>query len=372
MSDLRKIGALLQDAVNRRIGSGIAASFGKLSDLSKFNSSHELFLGTTSHPSPKHSITENTFFDLASLTKILATTTLAMKLYDQGKLDLELTLAQATPEIVSLNSSLAPIRIRELLTHSSGLPSWKPFYEEMRAYFGVQLPLAKTEERKLKFDQLLHAVPREFDPGQKIVYSDLGFVTLEKVISNHFQKDTESLWRSMGIHGLHFRPVTTDAATAHFQAEQNKEAIAATEICPWRGQLVGQVHDNNAWSRGGVAGHAGAFGRLKDVREWIRAVFLGSEISKATLEVFTKESARIGGTRRALGFDMPSGDGSGSTGFSFSKNTVGHLGFTGTSLWVDLNSGDYAILLTNRVHPDRNDLRIRQLRREFHHLVRGT
>ena len=200
---------------------------------------------------------------------------------------------------------------------------------------------------------------------------DLGFLLLENLLSAHFKRDMESLWRAMKIPGLHFRPVWTDANTAHYFSKHRHEKIAATEICPWRGMLVGQVHDDNAWSRGGIAGHAGAFGRLSDVKAWINAVFLEKFIGRSTLKKFTTEAVSIAGTRRALGFDMPSLDGSGSTGFSFSQSTVGHLGFTGTSLWIDMQTGDYAILLTNRVHPSRDDVRIRPLRREFHRLVRG-
>jgi CubicO group peptidase (beta-lactamase class C family) len=159
--------------------------------------------------------------------------------------------------------------------------------------------------------------------------------------------------------------------TAKYFSDLAGEKIAATEICPWRGMLVGQVHDDNAWSRGGVAGHSGAFGRLRDVKTWLKQIFSGDFIGRNTLEKFTQEAVSIDGTRRTLGFDMPSMDGSGSTGFSFSRNTVGHLGFTGTSLWVDLETADYAILLTNRVHPSRDDLRIRWVRREFHKLVRA-
>jgi CubicO group peptidase (beta-lactamase class C family) len=372
MGDLKKVEALLQDAVNRRIGSGMAACYGNLHELALLGSSHEVYVGKTSHPAPSHSVTENTYFDLASLTKILATTTLAMKRYDQGRLDLNETLATALPGASAANPSLAPIRIRELLSHSSGLPAWKPFYEEMKKHFGPGLPYMDISTRKQKFDQLLHAVPRECDPGTQVIYSDLGFLTLENILSPSFPKEVEMLWKQMGISGLHYRPVVSDSVTARWLAEQKHESIAATEICPWRGLLVGQVHDDNAWSRGGATAHSGVFGRLKDVRSWLSAVFCGAHISRATLQTFTKESVALAGTRRALGFDMPSGDGSGSTGFAFSKNTVGHLGFTGTSLWIDLNTGDYAVLLTNRVHPDRNDVRIRNLRREFHHLVRGN
>jgi CubicO group peptidase (beta-lactamase class C family) len=365
---------LLADAIAKQIGSGLAASYGNLHSANPFDESRDIFAGLTSHPSsvllPNHEINSETYFDLASLTKILATTTLAMKRVDQGLLDLTGTLADLLPRATRVNPTLVALTVQSLLTHTSGLPAWKPYFEEMRKSFGPSLPWKNMADRKEAFDELLYLTPLENPLGAKIVYSDLGFLMLENLLSSHFKRDVESMWRALGISGLHFRPVVTDTKTARFFAETNGEQIAATEICPWRGMLVGQVHDDNTWSRGGIAGHAGAFGRLSDVKGWIRSVFLGNQISRSTLKKFTNESASISGTRRALGFDMPSGDGSGSTGFSFSQSTVGHLGFTGTSLWIDMQSGDYAILLTNRVHPSRDDLRIRPLRREFHRLVR--
>ena len=286
-----------------------------------------------------------------------------MSKYQQGFLDLDQTL--------SIPTSFYPIRLRDLLTHSSGMPAWKPIYQEMAFHFWGVLSDVSLEARRKKFDEFLWQIAPENWPGKKVVYSDIGILMLEKYLSKDFQADVESLWSSMGIEGLHYRPILTDAYSARLESLQKGESIAATELCPWRGLLVGQVHDDNTWSRGGVSSHSGVFGRLKDIKSWLRAVFMESHISKNTLEAFTRESVSIDGTRRALGFDMPSIDGSGSTAFSFSKNTVGHLGFTGTSVWVDLDSGDYAILLTNRVHPSRDDIRIRALRREFHRLVRS-
>jgi CubicO group peptidase (beta-lactamase class C family) len=143
-----------------------------------------------------------------------------------------------------------------------------------------------------------------------------------------------------------------------------------TEICPWRGRLQGEVHDDNTWSRGGKAGHAGLFGRLKDLELWIDSLLGGDFVSRRTLREFARVVTDSSGNRRAFGFDVSALDGSGSTGFAFSPATIGHLGFTGTSLWMDLDQGVYAILLTNRVHPVRTDDRIRQLRREYHDAVR--
>jgi CubicO group peptidase (beta-lactamase class C family) len=117
---------------------------------------------------------------------------------------------------------------------------------------------------------------------------------------------------------------------------------------------------------GGVAGHAGVFGSINDVIAWVRALVEGKIAGFATLRKFSESQSDSFGARRALGFDVPAVDGTGSTGFVFPSSSIGHLGFVGTSLWIDLDQGRFAILLTNRVHPSREDIRIRDLRRAFH------
>ncbi len=362
---------LLEEAIRLRIGSGIAASYGHLSDLKSKSQVHDHYLGKTSHLAEADSISARTHFDLASLTKILATTTLAMVKRQKGELNLDANLESLLPEACAKNTNLSPITVRSLLAHASGLPAWKPFYEQMRTEFGDTLPWVSLAQRRSFFDSKLYAEVRESEVGEKVIYSDLGFLILEQVLSRQFEKEINEVWSRIPELKFHFRPVNCDSETARFEIKKRKESIAMTELCPWRGLLQGQVHDDNCWSRGGVAGHAGVFGRLEDVKLWTSAIFSLAIVNEATLREFTSEVEGPIGARRGLGFDLSALDGSGSTGFLFSKNTVGHLGFTGTSLWVDLDSGLYAILLTNRVHPDRNDIRIRALRREFHQLVRG-
>lgn len=345
----KKIKSLLSEAVAMQIGSGMVAAWGDFSDWSGVS---VVFAGTESLIS-SNKTDQNTVFDLASLTKILATTALYMKWVESGLIDLD---------------SLYPAReftFRQLLAHSSGLPAWKPFYEEMISHFGSDRALIQTpiQERKNYFYDLVSNVPVERAPGEKIVYSDLGFILLGK----HAEKITgisldELLKREVwnGINGceLEYRPLSS---------RRNVLAgIAATENCPWRGLLQGEVHDDNAWSMGGVAGHAGVFGSVNDVIAWVRALVEGKIAGFATLRKFSESQSDSFGARRALGFDVPAVDGTGSTGFVFPSSSIGHLGFVGTSLWIDLDQGRFAILLTNRVHPSREDIRIRDLRRAFH------
>lgn len=362
---------LLSEALKLRIGSAIAASYGKLSDLVDGQAVNDFYAGHTSHLTWADPVRRETFFDLASLTKILATTTLAMVKRQQGALDLDASLATILPDECNTNPGLAAITVRSLLSHTSGLPAWRPFYETLRTDFGSALASVSLEQRKSAFDKLLYVITPEHTVGEKVIYSDLGFLILERVLSSSFEAEVNAIWKRVPGLQFHFRPVDSDAQSSRFQILQNGDSIAMTEHCPWRGLLQGQVHDDNTWSRGGVAGHAGVFGRLEDVKLWTRALFSLAIVNEATLREFTTEAEPPFQSRRGLGFDFSSLDGTGSTAFSFSKNSVGHLGFTGTSLWVDLDSGHYAILLTNRVHPDRNDTRIRALRREFHQRVRG-
>jgi CubicO group peptidase (beta-lactamase class C family) len=337
--------AMLTSVLNLGVGSGFAASFGKIDDLAGGRSPNEIYLGSTGNVPGARPVDPETFFDLASLTKILATTLLAMVRVERGDLKLDEGL-------------------RGLLTHTSGLPAWAPFYECMRRDFGAELPRMDPASRRSHFDALVDAV--SVDPRRRgqVVYSDIGFLRLERRLSSAIDRDIASLYAGKPGLGLHYRPLGVPPPVP-------AERVMMTESCPWRGLLQGSVHDDNAWSRGGIAGHAGLFGRLQDVQRWIEALFSGLWVSRRTLREFAAAHQDASGVRRALGFDVPPHDGSGSTGFWFSPASIGHLGFTGTSVWMDLDSGDFAILLSNRVHPSRADDRIRRVRREFHRITRS-
>lgn len=352
---MNKVKEILDQAVTDKIGSGIAAAWGDLSRKQHFT----YCTGKESGDSASSAITPNTIFDLASLTKILATTSLCMRWVDQGKLKLD----DAFP------GHHHDFTFTHLLSHSSGLPAWKAFYEDMKGKFGDASAMVKVsiEERKKYFYDLVFQLakqPLQTAPGAKIVYSDVGFLLLshyaEVVSKKSFDQAVQAeVWNRVFAknEGFRFHPLSS---------RQKINGIAATEICPWRGWLQGEVHDDNTWSMGGVAGHAGAFGSLNDVLKWMHALAEGKLVSFATLREFSKPVHDLHGNRRAIGFDMPALDGSGSTASAFSANSIGHLGFTGTSFWLDLDRGRYAILLTNRVHPSREDNRIRDLRRAFH------
>jgi CubicO group peptidase (beta-lactamase class C family) len=376
---LARIQNLLTHAAESKIGSGSAAAWGKISELSDIGFTHaEVFAGTTSHLFPQSPVGAETFFDFASLTKILATTSLFMIFSERGWCDLDQPLHELDSELVRQYPHLADITLKHLLTHTSGMEAHRNFFEKLHAHYGHRLPTISVVERNEKMIDLALSVPLEREPGEKAVYSDLGFMCLahlaERIFARFlpvgpapdFNELVQKLVWSKFKNTLHFRPVVRSALGEVAHLEFTAEEIAATELCPWRGLLVGQVQDDNCWSAGGVGGHAGVFGTLNDARAWTQALMNGQFATRTTLRKFLTEQP---GIRRTLGFDMPSVDGLGSTGFSFGANTVGHLGYTGTSLWIDLDRGVYAILLTNRVHPSREDIRIRALRQRFHEEV---
>jgi CubicO group peptidase (beta-lactamase class C family) len=346
----------------------MAAAWGSFDDL---GSVHRMYLGRESHFGDSV-VCPRTVFDLASLTKILATTSLYMKWHDRGLIDLESGFPGKA------------FTFRQLLNHASGLPAWKPYYERMITHFvganavkepgsavganrvlnisdsaSAGLSAISIAERQAYFDALILAENPVAKPGEKIIYSDIGFSLLmihaERVSGMSFDElISRCVWSDIQDCGLHYRPL--------IQSGSVRTGIAATEWCAWRGLLQGDVHDDNAWSRGGVGGHAGVFGSLDDVIRWMDSLVSGKLVSFNTLREFSMPFIDTSGARRGLGFDYSSHS-------AHSIATIGHLGFTGTSLWIDLDRGRFAILLTNRVHPSREDTRIRDLRQAFHQSV---
>ncbi len=363
--------ALFQSAEAVRLGTAYAAGWGQVQ-----RKSYSVYHGKHSVLNGARPVSQRSIFDLASLTKIIATTSLVMVLVESGRLDLDAPLREILPEECKENSALSPITFRHLLSHTSGLPAWRPFFEDLKTSPALG-------RKALLYKNLLNIKP-DANPGEILVYSDLGFLIIGYVLEKWaFPKPLnewvmEKVWAGLypgaQPNGLHYRRVPSDYRAA-IGADAD-DSVVATEVCPWRGWLQGQVHDDNTWSIGGIAPHAGVFGTLNDVVGWMEALLQGKIVSHQTLNLFFKEVVFTGGpnqglgVRRTLGFDMPAADGLGSTGTVFSKNSVGHLGFTGTSLWIDLDTGHYACLLTNRVHPSRSDLRIKYLRRNFHALLR--
>ncbi len=377
-----EVNALFKSALNQGIGSGMAAAWGRIDDLKadpiQFSKIQTAVAGKLWHDSQALPVLTTSQFDLASLTKILATTSLFMILDEEGVIKVEDELSVYLPDEVKQYPHLKGVTIASLLSHTSGLPAWKPIFEEMRSKFGPNLPFVDLLSRRSFFYHEVFKVLPDHQPGQKMVYSDLGFILLCYVIENQFkgqlfhQVVQDQVWsRVFGVaKGLQYFPVLTDSEGMRAHLACAGHSVVASEVCPWRGLLQGQVHDDNTWSFGGISSHAGVFGSLVDVLSWTEALLRFKIVSKLTLQKFFKESLLSGlpgmpASGRALGFDLASKNGNGSTAFAFQNHTVGHLGFAGTSIWIDVDEGFFAILLTNQ----KSGPELKRLRQTFHTII---
>ena len=307
----------------------------------------------------RRSMTTETIFDLASLTKPLATALAVMILIQQGEIGTEQELGDILPAFKRDKKST--IKVWHLLHHNSGLADYKPFYKEI-----AHLPTAKRKQalrKLLVMEPLIHPI------GSTVEYSDLGFMILEWMVEHVSGKRldcfiSEVIYGPLSLDNLFF---------VDLNAEKRPGVFAATEQCPWRKVLLdGQVHDENAYAVGGVQGHAGLFGTAAAVHTLVSKL-LSAYHGVPSEDLFQTDMVRLffrrlPNTAKALGFDAPAVKNS-SAGSYFSANSVGHLGFTGTSFWMDLDRCIIVILLTNRVHPSRENMAIKAFRPKLHDAV---
>ncbi|MBU0995699.1 MAG: beta-lactamase family protein [Proteobacteria bacterium] len=313
-------------------------------------------------------VTDNIVFDLASLTKPLATTLAVMKLMARGLLQLTDSLGDVLPDFK--NTDKAWIAISQLLNHTSGLPAYQPYFEKLICF--------PEKVRKEKLHALLADEPLIHPPGGSVQYSDIGFMILSWIVETISGMRLD-LFLEQEIYGpLEIVPLFFPGMKYEKNVPDGRShyVYAATENCPWRKRLLeGVVHDDNAYASGGIAGHAGLFGTARAVFDLLRfllSVYKGNSgrgiVDKHVLRIFFAPQP---GTGRALGFDLPSKIGS-SSGRYFSDTSVGHLGFTGTSFWMDLDREIIVVLLTNRVHPSRSNEKIKIFRPKIHDVVLET
>jgi serine-type D-Ala-D-Ala carboxypeptidase len=309
---------------------------------------------------------EQTIFDIASLTKVIATTTALMLLLRDHALTLDDSLSRYIPEF-----PMPQVTIQHLLTHSAGFPDHLPLYEDVQQEANRQgndfigSPEAKQFVLTKVCQTKLYAAP-----GEQYLYSDLGFMLLGAVIEKISGAPLDQY-----CHEKIFAPLAM--TTTFFQKYGNAikaGEYAATERCEWRHRvLYGEVHDENAYAMGGVAGHAGLFSTLDDVHKFMRMLYHCYEGTDNFIpepvvrQFFTKQHLPAHSTR-ALGWDTPSEKDS-TAGELFSRTAVGHTGFTGTSIWFDLKRALVVILFSNRVHPSRNNQRFLKMRPKIHDTV---
>jgi serine-type D-Ala-D-Ala carboxypeptidase len=289
-----------------------------------------------------------TIFDIASVSKVVATTTAAAILFQRGKLQLDTLVADFSPEFRSEDLRRSDVSLRALLTHTSGLPAYKKLFEQ-------------TRDR----NELLHlayATPLEANPGTRTEYSDIGFIVLGDILEkiageslDHFCQ--REIFNRLGLGSTQFNP----------PADLRSQIAPTADDKKFRHKLIqGEVHDENAWVLKGVAGHAGVFSTAYDVALFAHCWLSGgSPILKPTTAIgFTRQQP---GSPRALGWDRPTPPSS--SGQHFSAFSFGHLGFTGTSLWCDPEKQLAIVLLTNRTWRDASNQAIRQIRPRFHDAI---
>jgi CubicO group peptidase (beta-lactamase class C family) len=319
------------------------------------------------------SIDSHTLFDLASITKPLITVPLCARAVSEGILALDDPLRSFFPSAL-ITEATQSITIRQLLTHSSGLPAYEPFFHEL-------IPLEPSKRREALRAKVLSA-PLQSRPGTSSCYSDLGFMLLTMILEGIYEAPLDHLAEEFLLQGfegtLRYCPleVPSDPTVPPKRPRAAEGSFAATEYCPWRKRLLeAEAHDENAYCLGGVAGHAGLFGTAHGVFRllaFLWELYQGSpdhppRTTEVMREFWTRPSG-IPDSTWMLGFDTPSPQQS-SAGDRFSPRSAGHLGFTGTSFWFDLEREILIILLTNRVHPTRKNERMKSFRPLLHNLV---
>jgi CubicO group peptidase (beta-lactamase class C family) len=309
---------------------------------------------TYDHTSP--AVRADTVFDLASLTKVVATTAMAMVLHERGLLHLETPVAAILPDFVSHASpeqkaERESVTVHMLLAHSSGLPAYVKLFET-----------AHTRDELIR---AAIATPHVAAPGSKADYSDIGFIILGEILARQAGAPLE-VFAQKGI----FAPLGM-TRTCFNPPDEWKSYIPPTEDDQgFRHRIIqGEVNDENAYVMGGVSGHAGLFAPAIDVARFAECMLRGGApiFQPSTVEVFTRRETMPAGTSRTLGWDTPSQPSS--SGKLFSPHSFGHLGYTGTSLWIDPERQLSVTLLTNRTWPDRSSQAIKQVRPLVHNAI---
>jgi CubicO group peptidase (beta-lactamase class C family) len=307
-------------------------------------------------------MTTDTVFDLASLTKPIATATALMLLYETARVELDAAVDSYLGTCCCPGSN-APT-LRQLLSHCSGLPAWRPYYQAID-------PGSPPPDRRGAVYAAVHREPLDPRPGATVCYSDVGFMLLGETVETLTDMPLDDFCQREIFAPLQL----SDIAFRNLERPRPVGVpFASTEDCPWRGRVLeGEVHDENAWAMGGVAGHAGLFANGRQLWRFAQGLLDGLQgrpwlVSPATLQTFTSRQGVPEGSTWALGWDTPT-PGHSSAGRYFSATAIGHLGFTGTSLWIDPTQQVSVVLLTNRVHPSRQRQGIRGFRPLLHDAV---
>jgi CubicO group peptidase (beta-lactamase class C family) len=348
---------MLQRGVAERVFPGAVQAVGHEGRLAV------LPVGRLTYADDAAPVVAETIYDLASLTKVVATTAAAMILIDRKLLDLDQPVAHYLPDFVPpfdmatgpLWKERSDVTVRHLLAHTSGLPAYEKFF-------------LRAREKAHVIDEAL-SLPLEEPPGQRTLYSDVGFILLGEILEKAARVPLDAFCRKEI-----FEPLAMNSTWFNPPDELRRRIAPTEQDDSFRHRLVwGEVHDENAWVMGGVAGHAGLFSTASDLAAFCRMMLNegdvnGSQMIQAeTAREFTRALPAQHGPARGLGWDKPTPPSS--SGKHFSPASYGHLGYTGTSIWIDPEKQLFVILLTNRVHPTRTNDAIQALRPALHDAV---
>ncbi len=351
--DLSAARRVLREWVARRAFPGAVYAVGYRNHLVGLGAVGRMSYDADAAPMPPDAI-----FDLASLTKAVATTPVAMQAVERGLLRLDYPVRSIVPEFQGEGKD--KVTVRHLLTHTSGLPAYVEFFRDFS-------PAQAGPDTRRRILERIYATPLEAPPGTRAVYSDLGIILLgellSRVLGEPFDRYAQrEIFAPLGMTDTMWNP------SAALRAR-----IPPTEQDPWRGRtLQGEVHDENAYAMGGVSSHAGLFSSARDLSVFAQ-MFLNMGtydhhrlLQRGTVDAWTRRQAIVADSSRALGWDTAWGHDNWSM---FAAEAYGHTGFTGTSLWIDPTRDLFVVLLTNRVHPTRENRLHRQARIEFHKAV---
>jgi len=321
-------------------------------------------LGRFTYDEGARPVTPETAYDVASITKVVATTATAMMLFQRGLLDLETPLGELLPGFVvgrMPGESARHVRLRHLLAHSSGLPGYVELFRSVTSPAGLYRACLQ--------------LPLEAEPGTRAEYSDIGFILLGKALEV-LTREYLAAWVRREV----FDPLGL-SSTGFCPPVASRPQIPPTEEDTdfRKHRIQGEVQDEHAWLLGGSAGHAGLFSNVPDLLRFSAEILAAAGVrdkaegpllfAAETVDRFA-ERQEPEGSSRALGWDTPSNDSS--AGHLFSPHSIGHLGYSGCSLWIDLEAAVAAVLLTNRTWPDRQNQSIRSVRPTFHNAVRES
>lgn len=341
---LEKAWRVLRDGIEQRAFPGAAVAVTRASKVIALRG-----FGRFTYETTAPDVTPETVFDLASLTKVMAAAAMAMVLYERGILDLDAAVSAIVPGFKGAEKSA--VTIRHLLSHTSGLPAYEKLFEKARS-------------RQELIGAACH-LPLSAEPGERVEYSDIGFIVLGEVLERLADEPIDTfcareIFGPLGLARTGYRP----------PAEWHAHIPPTEDDRTFRHRVIqGEVHDENTAAMGGVSAHAGLFGSASDVArfaEWMQRG--GAPILRAdTVRLFTSPQPVRSGYARALGWDRVSQPSQ--SGRYFSASAYGHLGYTGTSLWIDPEREVSVALLTNRTFPNRESQLIKQIRPAFHNSV---